>query len=91
MKLYFDAMPVSAVSARSRILGEVVSIESAVPLETLSESVDVVRVPKAGDKVRLGALEETDLVWKAKRERRIHNCVGTRLARKTMADYWDKL
>ena len=62
-------MPVSAVSARSRILGEVVSIESAVPLETLSESVDVVRVPKAGDKVRLGALEEADLVWKAKRER----------------------
>ena len=71
-------MPVSAVSARSRILGEVVSIESAVPLETLSESVDVVRVPKAGDKVRLGALEEADLVWKAKRERRIHTTVWVR-------------
>ena len=79
-------MPVSAVGARGGIgLCEVVCVESAVALETLSESVDVVRVPKAGDKVRLGALEEADLVWKAKRERRIYTQLCG-FARKTMAD-----
>lgn len=63
-------MPVSAVGARGGIgLCEVVCVESAVALETLSESVDVVRVPNAGDKVRLRALQKADLVWKAKRER----------------------
>ena len=62
----------SAVGARGGILSKVVGIESAVPLETLSEAVDVVRVPKAGDKVCLGALEKADLVWKAERERRVN-------------------
>ena len=59
-------MPVSAVCARGRIFCKVVCfVESAaVPLKTLSESVDVVGVPKAGDEVRLGALQEADLVWK---------------------------
>ena len=54
-------MPVRAVSARCGILGKVI-VECAVPLETLSEAVDVVRVSKAGDKVGLGALQEADLV-----------------------------
>ena len=65
-------MPVSAVCARGRIFCKVVGfVESAaVPLKTLSESVDVVGVPKAGDEVRLGALQEADLVWKEGGDRR---------------------
>ena len=72
--------PVSAVGARGGILGggEVVGrrVEgaAAVALEAPPESVDVVRVPEAGHKVRLRALQEADLIWKCgEEERRIHH------------------